>query len=176
MSLNRLIENTFKPWLNVRVNNLTVDGTFTGPAPVPAPDSVTERGTMPNPATLGTLPFTITATIPNNLLPVANSWYSLQYLIFLTRPDNTKAKISDFNVIAYVDATFNVTQISTNEWPAEYPAPGGLKFASDVNNPTGIPYQVQIVLDNLQPPNAPLEANPTGYNYAFVVSDSRRLA
>lgn len=26
MSLNQLIENTYKPWLNVRVNNLTVDG------------------------------------------------------------------------------------------------------------------------------------------------------
>jgi hypothetical protein len=30
MSLNQLIEDTNKPWLNVRVNNLTVDGVLAG--------------------------------------------------------------------------------------------------------------------------------------------------
>lgn len=31
MSINRLIEDTYKPWLNARVNNLTVDGVITVP-------------------------------------------------------------------------------------------------------------------------------------------------
>jgi len=30
MSINRLIEDTYKPWLNARVNNLTVDGVIAG--------------------------------------------------------------------------------------------------------------------------------------------------
>lgn len=31
MSINTLTDNYFKPWLNARVNNLTVDGTFIAP-------------------------------------------------------------------------------------------------------------------------------------------------
>lgn len=30
MSINRLIEDTYKPWLDARVNNLTVDGVIAG--------------------------------------------------------------------------------------------------------------------------------------------------
>lgn len=176
MSLNQLIEDTFKPWLNVRVNNLTVDGAYVGPAPEPEPDSVTSRGNMPNPATMGTLPYTITATIPQNMLPTPNSWYSLQYLVFLSKPDNSNAKISAFNIIAYVDATFVITKIAANVWPSEYPTSGLLEYATNLDSLTGIPYEVRIIIDDLDPPNDPLGANPDGYNYAFVVSDSRRLA
>ena len=33
MSIAKLIEDEYKPWCSGRVNNLTIDGTYTGPAP-----------------------------------------------------------------------------------------------------------------------------------------------
>lgn len=53
MSVNQLTLNQHKPWLNVRVNNLTVDGTFTGSG--------------------GGLVSSVTATVPLNVTGTASN-------------------------------------------------------------------------------------------------------
>lgn len=178
MSLNQLTLDQRKPWLNVRVNNLTVDGTYTGPGGGGG-EFVVVRDVMPNPA-VTLLPFTVNATLLPSMIPVANSWYSLQYLVCLSLPDNTKAKVSDFNVLAYVAADFTIRHIGTNEWQAEFPAlslpgSGGPKYALDANNETGVPYQVRIIFNNQPVGNPPLAPSVDGYNYSFEISDVRRL-
>ena len=202
MSLNQLTLDQRKPWLNVRVNNLTVDGTYTGPGGGGG-EFVVVRGTTPDPAlTPGPdeIIKTITATLTPSMIPVANSWYSIQYLVCLALPGPltppppplppvppflriTKCKVSDFNILAYVDADFKIVCISSNEWNAEYPSPpgGGLRYQADVNSVNSLavgainPYEVTVEIKNLGIA-PPLDPNPDGYNYSFEISDVRRLA
>jgi hypothetical protein len=195
MSLNQLTLDQKKPWLNVRVNNLTVDGTYIGPGSGGS-EFVVKRGTTPNPALTPNpdeIIATITATLTPSMIPVPNSWYSMQYLVCLALPGPftpgvipflrvTKCKVSDFNILAYVDADFKIVCISSNEWNSEYPSPpgGGLRYQADVNGVNSLavgainPYEVTVEIKNLGV-GLPLDPNPAGYNYSFEVSDVKRL-
>lgn len=183
MSLNQITHDVFKPWLNVRCNNLTVDGTITGGGitPVPVDESVTVRGVIPDPGP-GTFPVEIIATLLPTMLPVPNSWYSLQYLVFLQRspilPENTrKAKLIDVNVIVYVDADFRLSNAGVNEWTAEWPGPNAIRYTATYDLPIDpapplAPYQTRVVIRDV--PGFPIQTGMP-YDYAFVVSDARRL-
>lgn len=183
MSLNQITLDQVKPWLNIRCNNLTVDGTITGGGiiPIPADESVTVRGVIPDPVP-GIFPKTIEAILPPSMIPVPNSWYSLQYLVFLKRepilPENIpKVKLIDVNVVVYVDAVFRLTRIGTNEWASEYPGQNAIRLTADYSLPVSPvppldPYTARVIIRTL-PGNDPETGMP--YDYAFIVSDARRL-
>jgi hypothetical protein len=184
MSLNQITLDQVKPWLNIRCNNLTVDGTITGGGivPIPSDESVTVRGVIPTPIEPTSFPKPIEAILPPSMIPVPDSWYSLQYLVFLKREPSLaanipKVKLIDVNVVVYVDADFRLTRIGTNEWASEYPGQNAILLTANYSLPVSPvppldPYTARVIIQAL--PGINPEAGMP-YDYAFIVSDARRL-
>jgi hypothetical protein len=158
MSLNRLVENTFKPWLNIRVNNLTVDGTITGGGIIPFDPTVRESGTIPalspNPSLFATV------TLPTSLFPVTDIWYKAVFTTFITRDDNTSSRGVTSNVIFYIDPTYTITNLSASPSPV-----GPLDFQLTYTSPASL--QISATKNALN--------DAVAYRYTLLISDVIQL-
>lgn len=159
MSLNQLIEDTYKPWLNIRVNNLTVDGTFSGSSESP---SVTATNTI-NPGNVN--PIVTTVTLTPSMLPSTGIWYSAQFITFISVLDNSASKKSIADVIFYVDPAGNISNIATAPSNVPYPTVGSFNF--DLTYTSTTPSTITSTVTNLN--------NVPAYKLALVVSDVRPL-
>lgn len=149
MSVNQFIEDIYKPWLNVRVNDLTVDGDFVrsgstvvagvyggaGDIPVVTVDSsgnITDITEVPvvapdnsvsrvyfKPALEGD--FVIDVELLPSMVPsVADRWYSAQFITFYRMGGDTKALKRISDVIFRVVGG-NITDIRTSPYDVLFP-------------------------------------------------------
>jgi hypothetical protein len=99
MSINRLIEDTYKPWLNIRVNDLTVDGDFNIPSTVTPGTygsssqtpviTVNDSGTITNVTQTPTFKPTVWALNLSAAFPISSAAPSGVPIIFDTTVLNT---------------------------------------------------------------------------------------
>jgi hypothetical protein len=159
MSVNQLTLDQRKPWLNVRVNNLTVDGTITGGTGTA--DTVRVSGTIPAGAPSPSL---LTAILPSSFFPSTNSWYSAQFITFVTRDDNLGAKKSVSDVIFYVGPSYVITNIATSP----YVVPIGLSIDYLLTYQSSVSLSITASIGSL--------SNAVAYRTALVISDVVQLA
>ena len=158
MSVNQLTLDQRKPWLNVRVNNLTVDGTFSGGS-LPA-NNVRASGSIAIGAPSQSF---ITAVLPSTFIPTTDSWYSAQFITFVARDDNLGAKKSVSDVIFYIDASYVITNIATSP----YPVPYGISVDYQLTYQSSAPLNITAAIGSL--------SNSLAYRTALVISDVVQL-
>lgn len=165
MSLNQLTSDVYKPWLNMRVNNMRVDGTYVGPGGGGGSSAITV--TAVKLANTPGDPFVISATITPDDAPIANSWYSAQFITFVTLSDNSAARKNIADILFFLNGAFEIVNatIKTSPYQIDYPLANTIEPTFVYSSPSLA--EIRCTITGLQIVPA--------YRICMVISDIRRL-